>query len=177
MDKDYFGSYFDKLCDIIHNAQSPDPIKYYNVLWHMHNTEFIPVLGLDRNRIQDALAFRHRFIPGVSEPVCIFELMVSLADRIETETMDGTANRDRTAEWFWDMFESLGLLDMTNDAYDERCVDRILRRFICRKYLPNGKGGLFVISDRTVDLRKYEIWYQAALYLNEVLRSEGVLEP
>ena len=178
MATDRWGSYFDKLCLIVRNAQSPDPVKYYNVLWHMHNTEFVPVMYLDRNRVQDALAFRRRFIPiDPGQPVGILELMVSLADRIETETMDGTVNRNRTAEWFWDMFESLGLLDMTDDAYDERYVDRILRRFVNRRYSRNGKGGLFVVSDRSLDLREYEIWFQAALYLNEVLRSEGVLEP
>ena len=174
---DYFGGYFDTLCNLVRSERTPDPIRYFNVLWHMHNTEFVPVLYLDRNRVQDALAFRTRFTRDTSKPVCIFELMVSLADRIETEIMGGTANRNRTAEWFWVMFESLGLFEMTDDAYDERRVDRILRKFINRKYSPNGKGGLFVVSDRTVDFREYEIWYQAALYLNDVLRSEGVLEP
>lgn len=172
----YGGAYFDMLCDVVRGMQSPDPSQYSNVLWHMHNTEFIPMLRFDRNRVQDALDFRARFIDDIDTPVGIFELMVSLADRIETDTMGGTANRNRTADWFWYMFSSLGLLAMTNDAYDERDIDCILHNFIYRNYSPNGRGGLFVTSD-DVDLRKEEIWYQAARYLNEVLRSEGVLEP
>lgn len=152
-------------------------MRYYNVLWHLHTTEFVPTLALDRNRVKDAMDFRYGFVHDPTEPVGIFELMVSLANRIEVEIMSGTEDRNRTAEWFWKMFESLGLLDMTDEEYDERSVDRTIRKFICRQYLPNGKGGLFTISDRSVDMRGFEIWYQAALYLNDVLRSEGVLEP
>lgn len=177
MDSTYGGAYFDMLCDVVRSAQTPDPCQYSNVLWHMHNTEFVPVLKFDRNRVQDALDFRARFIDDTETPVGIFELMVSLADRIETDTMGGTADRNRTADWFWYMFSSLGLQVMTDDAYDERDIDCILHNFIHRTYSQNGRGGLFVTSDTTADLRKEEIWYQAARYLNEVLRSEGVLEP
>ena len=173
----YRGAYFDRLCMTVRSARGPDPLRYYSVLWQMHNTEFVSIMRLDKNRIQDALDFRARYLDDATTPVCIFELMVSLADRIETETMGGTVSRDRTAEWFWGMFASLGLWGMTDDVYDEHAVEQILWRFINRRYSPNGRGGLFVTSERAVDLREEEIWYQAALYLNDVLRAEGVLDP
>ncbi len=177
MGDDYEGVYFTQLCDVIESPQAPDVALYSNVLWHLHQSEFVPVLNSDKNRVQDALDFRARYIDDDVTPVGIFELMVSLAARIESDTMGGTSDRNRTVDWFWGMLASLGLLNMTNDVYDERDVDRILRIFLGRKYARNGRGGLFVISDDSVDLREEEIWYQAAYYLNEVLRSEGVLEP
>lgn len=176
MANEYGGVYFDILCNAIRDAETPNPDNYRNVLWHMHNTEFVPTMSLDDNRVQDALVFRSRFIDDTDTPVGIFELMVSLADRIETDTMGGTSDRNRTSDWFWYMIFSLGLIDMTDDQYHERDIDQILRKFIHREYSRNGRGGLFLTSNRSVDLRKEEIWYQAAFYLNEVLRSEGVLE-
>lgn len=177
MAEDYDGVYFTELCAVIDSPQGPDVTQYSNVLWHLHHSEFVPMLQFDKNRVQDALDFRARYIDDDSTPVGIFELMVSLADRIETDTMGGTSDRNRTVDWFWGMLASLGLLNMTDNAYDERDVDRILRIFLGRKYARNGQGGLFVTSDDSVDLREEEIWYQAAFYLNDVLRSEGVLEP
>lgn len=143
--------------------------------------EFKPIMTMDRNRVEDALVFRRRyFFDGTAdmsnEPVSILELMISLADRLETEAMHGTTNRDRTPDWFWSMLYSLGLSDMTDDVYDEAAATRILRRFLRRRYERNGQGGLFTISDTSHDMRKYEIWYQASLYLSEVLRWEGFLE-
>lgn len=176
MSNEYRDAYFDMLCKMVRSKYVPDPTLYRNMLWHMHNTEFVPILKLDANRVQDALDFRSQFIKDEQTPVGIFELMVSLADRIETDTMGGTADHNRTAEWFWGMVNSLGLFGMTDDLYDERTVDKILHVFISREYYPSGQGGLFVTSDRSVDLTEEEIWYQAALYLNDVLRSEGVLD-
>ncbi len=172
-----WGSYFDWLCDYINNEYSPNPALYYSTLWQLHTTAFTPSIELDNNRVQDALDFRSRFhdeLPDV--PVSMLELMVSLADRIEVETMGGTAEYDRTAEWFWEMFASLGLMDITNDNYDSTLVKSILDRFMDRDYSRYGEGGLFVVRDAAIDLRDCEIWYQAALYLNNVLRAEGVLE-
>ena len=176
MNKDYLVAYFDVLCDAIRTPDGPLLSDYYAVLMHLHCTEFKPTLVFDRNRVIDALDYRAKFIDDRDTPVGIFELMVSLANRIETETMGGTSEHNRTADWFWCMMASLGLLSMTDDVYDPRAVDEVIDRFIYREYSPNGDGGLFITTDRTVDLRNEEIWYQAALFLNDVLRSEGVLE-
>ena len=105
----------------------------------------------------------------------LLELMVSLATRLEMDVMQGTSMRDRTSDWFWVMIESLGLINMTDEVYDELVVAKVLRRFMRRRYLPNGKGGLFTVPNTLSDMRKEEIWYQAALYLSGVLRAEGFI--
>lgn len=177
MAADSWGYYFDRICDVIRAPQCPDPLRYFTVLWHLHNTTFYPVIFMDRNRVQDALAFRRRFILiDLGHPVGVLEVMVALAERLETDIMSGTVDHDRTAEWFWSMFECLGLLDSSDEVYDERYVDGVLSRFINRKYSKNGRGGLFSVNDPSIDMREYELWFQAALYLNAVLREEGVLD-
>lgn len=177
--------YFSILCSMIRDDYVPNPSRYRKVLWRMYSMEFIPIMHMDENRVSDALSFRERYFYDSSgttkkfleKPVNILELMVSLADRLETETMRGTVDRDRTADWFWYMMYSLGLTDMTDDVYDDAATAKILRRFLRRRYERNGKGGLFTISGTSSDMRKLEIWYQAALYLDEVLRREGFIDP
>lgn len=172
--------YFNILCAMVHGECVPNPAKYRKILWKLHSMRFVSTVRMDENRIHDAIDFRNRYFAECSmmpKWISILELMVSLADRLETETMQGTADRDRTSDWFWEMMASLGLIDMTDDVYDDVEASRILRRFLRRRYSPNGRGGLFTITDPTQDMRKHEIWYQAALYLDEVLRTEGFIEP
>ena len=169
--------YFNILCAMVHGDYVPNPAHYRKVLWQLHSTQFVPIMKMDENRVKDALNFRFRcFYDDKTEPVSVLELMVSLSDRLETETMQGTADRDRTADWFWAMMDSLGLVTMTDELYDEEETSRILRRFMRRRYSRNGRGGLFTIKHHPDDMRKHELWYQAALYLDEVLRTEGFIE-
>lgn len=169
-DDELWVPYFRWLCTKINDPYMEDPHIYSKLLWQMHTTEFKPTMWQDSHRVMDAIEFRREFSnERMPEPVGIFEVMVALCDRIENETMGGTVAWDRTADWFWGMIASLGLLDMTDDNYDEEHVARMLRRFMRRRYEPNGSGSLFTVRRKDVDMRKYEIWYQAALYLNEVL--------
>lgn len=179
MEADAWRSYFKELCSILDNSsQEIDTAQYSRLLWRLHNTEFKAVMRMDRNRIADALELRRSYFPyGLSAPVCMLELMVSLANRIETDVMQGTADHDRTAHWFWGMIRSLGLSNMADGGYDEEIVDAVLKRLIHRRYSATGKGGLFTVPDAPVDMRRQEIWYQAALYLNGILRIEGFIEP
>ena len=76
---------------------------------------------------------------------------------------------DRTGVWFWEMIESLGLMDEMDANFDIDYVQRVVDRFLSRNYQKNGKGGLFTIHDLNRDMRKTDIWYQMCAYLNEVL--------
>lgn len=174
-----WASYFGVLCSILdHAPYGRDTAQYSRMLWQLHNTEFVATIDLDNNRIADALEFRRTYSYGqLTENVCMLEMMVSLARRIETDVMQGTVDFDRTGDWFWAMIESLGLSDMTNDVYDEAVISDILERFMHRRYSRNGKHGLFTVPDSAVDMRDQEIWYQAALYLTDVLKAEGFIEP
>lgn len=177
MDDDIWGEYFTWLCDQITSPHTPSPKKYKHVLWKMHNTVFIPRIKFDENRVEDA--YSHRLIfshQPIYHDIGVFEMMVSLSSRIERETMSGTVEWDRTADWFWEMMRSLGLLKMTDENYDQKQVETILSRFMQRRYSSNGTGGLFTVLDSRVDMRQRDIWRQAAAHLNEILRDEGVLE-
>lgn len=154
-----------------------DTSSYGKLLYKLHNTEFVALIHMDTNRIVDALEFRRVLAYyELTEPVGMLEMMMALARRLEADIMQGTVGGDRTAVWFLEMIESLGLLGMTDSAYDEAAVSKILRRFLRRRYSPDGRGGLFTVSNCARDMRREEIWYQAALYLNNVLRNEGFIE-
>lgn len=170
--------YFNILCAMIRSDHVPNPADYRQILWRLHSEQFVVMIPMDENRICDALDFRstYCFDEDNNAPVSILELMVSLSTRLEAEVMWGTSYRNRTAEWFWDMMSSLGLSEMTDSAYNEAIASRVIRRFLSRTYKRNGQGGLFTVKDKAHDMRQYEIWYQAALHLNEVLRKEGFIE-
>jgi len=168
-----WDTYFWILClEIGHTSN------YRKLLWKLHTTEFRALLRMDENRIADALEMRRSYsFGGLRNAVSILEVMYSLAKRLESDVMEGTYFRDRTSDWFWEMIDSLGLSGMTDSVYDDMVVSKILRRFLRRRYSPNGEGGLFTIRDDSVDMRKQEIWYQAALYLTDLLRLEGYIDP
>ena len=75
---------------------------------------------------------------------------------------------DRTGMWLYGMLNSLGIADLTDGYFDigqaRRAIDVLLARSYCR----NGRGGLFTVKNRNVDMRKAEIWYQMNWYLDEV---------
>ena len=68
---------------------------------------------------------------------------------------------DRTAIWFWDMIDSLGVLS------GDKTVEAVLEKFLNRQYKKNGEGGLFTVKRSTIDMRTEEIWYQVCWYLSE----------
>lgn len=180
MEYDPWHLYFERLCGVIGNSayRIRDTFRYGRLLWQLHNTEFVPMLTMDNNRIYDAYELRRSLgYTDTTHPVCMYEMMVALAQRLETDIMHGTSVKDRTNEWFWRMIDSLGLSEMDDEKYDSVFVEHTLQRFMNRTYSPNGEGGLFTISNPNVDMRKEEIWYQAGLYLTNVLREEGYIEP
>ena len=109
-------------------------------------------------------------------PVSILEIMVSMAVRIEDTIMKNTSENNRTAEWFWDMMQNLGLRQQSNDIYDgDEYVDKILHDFNNRKYEKNGLGSLFITRDMSKDMRKMELWFQMHAEFNDILQDEGLL--
>lgn len=149
---------------------------YTKLLIHLHNTEFVYSIPRDANRAEDGINLRYRFsrdrcsyeeIEGsVNGPCSVLEMMVALAIRCEETIMDDPSYGDRTKQWFWNMINSLNLGSMTDSRFSESYTNRCLSIFLNRRYLPNGKGGLFTIRNCKYDLRKVEIWYQLNWYLN-----------
>ena len=81
--------------------------------------------------------------------------------------MDNPTFGDRTGQWFWDMVRNLGLMNMTDDRFDEGHVRKVIDIFLDRKYEPDGQGGLFKIRHCRRDFREVEIWCQLNWYLDQ----------
>nr|DAM97013.1 MAG TPA: hypothetical protein [Caudoviricetes sp.] len=173
--------YFEWLFDLVCRGRYSENISYRKLLMHLYNTEFRYSLPKDRNRADDGIDLRYRFaitqgyegssdlvLDALDGPCSVLEMMVALAIRCEESIMDDPRMGDRTKQWFWGMITNLGLGSMMDDRFDRDVTDEKIRRFLDRKYAPNGKGGLFTIRQRKCDLRKVEIWYQLNYYLDEI---------
>lgn len=160
-----------------------------NVSWHclfrlLHEIEFTYILSMDENRAVDGCDLRYRFAyecgydlreikdAMADKPCSVLEMMVALAKRCEDHIMDDPENENRTGEWFFEMIDNLGLIDMFDDRFDAVYVRAVISRFLRREYSDNGYGGLFTLRYHHVNMKKIEIWYQAMWYLDEVIHGE-----
>ena len=174
LDEPYFEWMYGLVCDEEHlNGES-----YINLFRHLNDTEFTYDISMnDGNRWQDGIDLRYsRFSDYIginprrmifeSDSCSVLEMMIALAIRLEEHIMHDPDIGDRTAVWFWEMIDSLGLSEMDDSEYDPIYVRSVIQRFLDRNYRPDGKGGLFTIENCKHDLRKVEIWYQACWYLD-----------
>ena len=176
------NEYFEWLFDLVCKDRYSKQVSYRNLLVRLHNTDFRYVITMDRNRGEDGISLRHRFIlfNGYEDtydsvmrcldgPCSVLEMMIALGIRCEEDVMDDARYGNRSGQWFWGMIRNLGLGSMTDDRFNERIVDDIIDRFLDRNYDPDGKGGLFHIRDCDRDLRKVEIWHQLMWYLDTIM--------
>lgn len=174
--------YFDWLFDLVCKKRFSKQVSYRKLLVRLHNTDFRYVMTRDRNRFEDGVSLRHRFIlhhdyedayelimESLDGPCSVLEMMIALGIRCEEDIMDDTRYENRAGQWFWGMITNLGLNSMTDARFDERFVDDVVERFLDRNYAPDGKGGLFRIRNCDEDLRKVEIWYQLLWYLDTIV--------
>lgn len=162
--------YYDHLWRMIsnNNYHSDD---YSVLIWHLYDMSFYSSISMDEKRSVDGRNLRYQFgskygidIPEIrtyldNSPCSILELMIALAIRYENLCADEDFG-DRTSDWFWEMIDNLGLIQMTDDNYDPDYASSIVFRFLNREYSPDGTGGLFQVPDSKVDLRQVDIWYQ-----------------
>ncbi len=187
---DVSNAYFEWLCGLIrHGCPAPRSTAYKKLLIFLHDTSFRYSIPRDGNRYDDGLNLRYQFSKADNIPYAmvteelggkacsVLEMMIALSARCENQIMADSDFGDRTGVWFWNMVDSLGLTDMTNKNYDEGYCRFVVERFLDREYSADGEGGLFrmhVVDEnmQALDLRNYEIWYQATWYLNSVLEGE-----
>lgn len=178
--------YFDWLIEwIVTDDLEENDREYRLLLAHLYNTDFsektAKLIPNDDNRIEDGLEFRRKYDIEIgcygtdsyekswsidhileNKPCSLLEMLIGLALRIE-DTME----RDLFPTWFWIMLDNLGLMEMTNENYDEGHVDQVLDVFLNRKYSTDGHGGLFPLTKANTNQKKVEIWYQMSSYLVE----------
>lgn len=182
MNRDQLSNeYFEWMYNLVCSNGHYNKLSYRKLLTFLHNVEFTYIIELDENRVSDGIDFRYRFgyengysREDIAEyldfrPCSVFEMMVSLAFRLEEQIMDDSEYGNRTGQWFWNMLVSLGLGKMSDRNFDKNYVRDVLTRFLNNDYAPNGEGGLFTVSKPKYDMRDTEIWCQAMWYLNEVI--------
>lgn len=152
--------------------------EYSELLGVLDDIPFHFVLEMDANREMDGVALRYRFgyengISGddISEamgddPCSVLEMMTALCLRCAEQIIDDDISVC-ARQMFCDMLQSLGLDDQTDGHVDVVTAQRIVERFLDRKYRKNGQGGLFTVPSAGHDMRNVEIWYQMCLYLDE----------
>lgn len=168
MSSDFIGYYKDWLYDYI----DPDGElrnRYGQLLLYLSGKPFTWSVQFDGNRAEDGRALRDEFaaafgiddvLNSVMPDRCsVLEMMIALAMRCD-DIVYTPEDGDRTSKWFWLMIDNLGLSDMDKFNFDKDICDEIVNRFLLRRYLRNGKGGLFVTQNPEIDMRKAEIWYQ-----------------
>ena len=158
-------AYFGWLCEQV------DGVEYHDLMLKLYSTPFIWSYPLDQNREVDGFELRFHFAESSNldpmfvacafqaKPCCILEMMVALANRMESEYM-ASEHANRVGHWFWNMVDSLGLLDC-----DITLVDIILNDFNRHNYYENGKGSLFYIPGAPKDMRTLSIWDQMNLWI------------
>ena len=155
--------YFDWLID--HICDEHDIFNYENLLWHLFYRDFVWIRPLDKNCAIYGCRLRDDFVdecssarrimslnnPFIGRECSILELIVSLAIRMEDMVMSNDVFGDRTGYWFWLMIDN----------------------FLNRTYEKNGKGGLFVINDKNIDMRNCDIWQQSMGFLRKFVENDG----
>lgn len=170
--------FFEWLCKKVYDEQYSKRLSYRVLLEYLFATDFTYILPMDENRADDGINLRYRFATeagyndeiiqdNIDFPCSILEMMIALSIRCEEHIMSDPDIGDRTGQWFWNMIVNLGLGNMSDDNFDERYVEGIVRNFLNRHYNKNGKGSLFIIENPYQDMRDIEIWYQMCMYLNQ----------
>lgn len=151
---------------------------YSELLGVLNDIPFYYILEMDGNREMDGVALRYRFgyensissddisVTIGDDPCSVLEMMTALCIRCAEQIIDDGIS-EHTKRLFCDMLRSLGLDEQTNGHVDILAVQRIVARFLNRKFGKNGRGGLFTVTCPERDMRNVEIWYQMCLYLDE----------
>jgi hypothetical protein len=173
--------YFEWMRQLVYDEKYSKRLSYRKLLSHLHDIEFIYIIGLDGNRAEDGIDLRYRFgyERGYDDPMIatylddrpcgVLEMLVALAMRCEEHIMADPDVDDRTGRWFWGMIVNLGLGSMYDAKFDKKYTDGVILKFLNREYERNGEGGLFTVEHCGYDLRNVEIWYQMCWSLGGVL--------
>lgn len=198
--------YFNWLCVIVHADNYADK-KWYILAKTLHDIEFYWTVPNDENRATDGIKMREVWLStlkseaedlgvvvdlpldALNGPCTMFEMMVGLSSRIESDIMQRDDAGNRTSMWFWFMFHNLvswyrddnqwwyrELHDDSITPYGRDVIKEMVRKCLDREYKPNGSDGcLFPVVTNAgdiVDRKDIELWYQAQDWVRENFSSE-----
>lgn len=177
MKTDIHEEYYSWMIGKIKNSLSN---RYNNLLCKLDAIQFTCTRPLDDNRAMDGIDLRYRFgyeqdIPSRIiayeldyRPCSVLEMMVALALRCEEFVMADNEKGDRTNVWFWEMIQSMGLIEYTDKHYSDGGVAKKVTHCLDREFDRNGHGWFFVIDHPYEDLVDVDIWTAAMWYLNTI---------
>lgn len=148
---------------------------YYLLMKELHNTEFVWVIGRDKNRAGDGINLRNEFFEGMFDrsvsdmmgrPCSVLEMLVALAIRIDDE-YTGAPGDPNPEEVFWEMICNLALHGCTDKYINYNAVHQVLDTWMHRDFYPNGNCSIFPLKMTDRDQRELEIWSQMQEYLSE----------
>lgn len=142
------------------------------------DTEFVPIVDNDDNRVRDGLELRSVYSemalngPRIAYTrfCTILELLIGISKR-----MNGMLYipeyQDLTGYYFSELLENLGIykiddLELSDEAR-YAMYKSVFERLNFRRYEPDGSGGLFPLDRPNDDQRNVEIWYQLQAYLED----------
>lgn len=158
----YFNTLYDKVLSGV-------PTSYQNVCKLLYDTPFEYSVFMDKNRYSDGLSLRDRLgFDDIDSPCNCLEVIVALAERMETDIMTDPLFGDRTSQWFMSMLTSLGLSRYDDSCYNDKTCWKIVDKWLHREYSKNGKGGLFTFRKPVpYDPREAEIWALMNWWISE----------
>lgn len=169
-----WGDYFDWLKDIIHSREQGN---YELLISYLRDQEFTFKIPKDLNRSKDGkglrLKYADQYLEGfydesdiLGPPCSVLEMLVALSLRTETDIM-GEPGNDRPWFWFWDMIDNLGLVEYTDNQFEQDEIEEIVDIWLNREFKTNGSGSIFPLKNPKRNQKRIEIWYQLSDYIEE----------
>lgn len=151
--------------------------KYSRLFEILHHIEFTWSIPRDDNREADGLELREEYdIPHgytIEEEedfqehwVSVLEMLIGLAVRVEDEIIGDPAD-EHPEDFFMDMIKNLGLDIFVGKRFLDEDVIKIVRRWLNRRFEPDGRWSPFPVRNDCRDQRELEIWDQMNSYISE----------
>lgn len=139
----------------------------------LHHINFEYILERDENREADGIDLRLLYtippdfdlnIKGAfyDQKCSVLEMLIALSIRVDNEFI-GDPAEEHPEIFFSEMLKNLGLYP----GFDERGIDKIIDRWLYRRFDRDGTGSPFPVKYDHADQRKLEIWDQMLSYINE----------
>lgn len=171
-----YDDYFLWLCDLV-NA---DLDRYSELLFHLHDTDFVWCLELDESRANEGLDLRKEYyelcgddwVMLMEKSCSVLEMLIALARRMDDMLVEDYTS-SRVPVWFWEMVKNLGLKKFTDFAFlnatddDLYEFEMILHVWMHREFEFDGEGSLFPLRNCGSDQRDATIIMQLNEYVLE----------